>query len=127
MKLKQFRIILFLIVMFMGAVLSFAFSIGNPILAAGVFLAGAASIYLFKSRVEGVVEDERIRQIGQKASRITLQIVSLGFALLGAVLISLRNLYPRYTDLGFFMAYSSCGVIVLYSLFYKYYNREYGG
>lgn len=127
MKLKQFRIILFLIVMFMGAALIFAFSMGNPVLAAGIFLAGAAAVYLCKSRIEGVVEDERIYQVSQKASRVTLQIVALGFALGGAVLISLRNLYPGYTDLGFFMAYSSCGVLVLYSLFYKYYNREYGG
>jgi uncharacterized membrane protein len=38
----------------------------------------------------------------------------------------MRDAYPGYTDLGFFMAYASCGVLVLYSLFYTYYNREYG-
>jgi uncharacterized membrane protein len=127
MKFKQFQIILFLIVMFMGAVLSFAFSIGNPALAVSVFFAGAAAIYLCKGRVKGVVEDERVYQVSQKASRVTLQIVTLCFALGGSVLIAMRDLYPQYTDIGFFMAYASCGVLVLYSLFYKYYNREYGG
>jgi uncharacterized membrane protein len=39
----------------------------------------------------------------------------------------MRNTYPGYADLGFFMAYMSCAVLVLYSLFYMYYNREYGG
>lgn len=127
MKLKQFRLILFLIVLFMGAVLSFALSIGNPALAVSVFLAGAAAIYLCKSRVEGVVEDERVYQIGQKASNVTLRIVTLGLAIGGIVLISLKDIYPGYTDFGFFMAYASCGILVLYSLFYKHYNREYGG
>lgn len=127
MKQNQFRIILFLIVMFMGALLSFSFSIGNPILAAGIFLAGAAIIYLFKSRVEGVVEDERIRQVSQKASWVTYQIIVLSFSIGGVVLISMRNTYPLYADLGFFLAYACCGILVLYSLFYTYFNREYGG
>lgn len=127
MKRKQFRIISLLTVMVMGIVVGFSVSIGNPVLAVGIVLAGIAVMYNLKSRLEGVVEDERILQMSQKASRITLQIVALGLALGGASLIAMRDLYPGYTDLGFFMAYASCGVLVLYSLFYKYYNREYGG
>lgn len=127
MKLKQFRMISFLTVMVIGAVVGFSASIGNPMLAVGIVLAGMAIMYNLKSRLEGVVEDERIYQVSQKASRITLQIVALGLALGGAVLIAVRDTYPGHTDLGFFMAYASCGVLVLYSLFYGYYNREYGG
>jgi uncharacterized membrane protein len=127
MKLKQFRMISFLTVMVIGAVVGFSASIGNPMLAVGIVLAGMAIMYNLKSRLEGVVEDERIYQVSQKASRITLQIVALGLALGGAVLIAVRDTYPGHTDLGFFMAYVSCGVLVLYSLFYGYYNREYGG
>ncbi|MDY9928035.1 DUF2178 domain-containing protein [Methanosarcina sp.] len=127
MKPKQFRIISLLITVVMGAVVGFSVSIGNPALAVGVVLAGMAVMYNLKSRLEGVVEDERIHQVSQKASRITLQIVALGLALGGAFLIAMRDAYPGYIDLGFFMAYASCGVLVLYSLFYKYYNREYGG
>ncbi|AKB20679.1 DUF2178 domain-containing protein [Methanosarcina sp. WH1] len=127
MKKKQFRMITLLITMIMGAVVGFSVSIGNPALAAGVVLAGMAAMYNLKSRLEGVVEDERIQQVSQKASRVTLQIMALGLALGGAVLITMRNTYPGHTDLGFFMAYASCGVLVLYTLFYRFYNREYGG
>lgn len=127
MKRKEFRVISLLTVMVMGAVVGFSVSIENPVLAVGIVLAGMAVMYNLKNRLEGVVEDERIHQVSQKASRVTLQIVALGFALGGAVLITMRDIYPGYTDLGFFMAYASCGVLVLYSLFYKYYNREYGG
>jgi len=127
MKRKQFRVISLLTVMIMGVVVGFSVSIGDPVLAVVVVLAGMAVMYNLKNRLEGVVEDERIHQVSQKASRVTLQIVALGLALGGAVLIAMRDSYPGYTDLGFFMAYASCGVLVLYSLFYKYYNREYGG
>lgn len=127
MKQKQFRIILFLIVMLMGAVSSFAFSIGSPTLAISVFLAGITVIYLLKSKMEGIVEDERIHQISQKASWITFQIVVISFALGGTTLIAMRNSYPGYTNLGFFMVYVSCAIMVLYSLLYMHYNRAYGG
>jgi len=119
MKRKQFRVISLLITMVMGAVVGFSVSIGNPVLAIGIVLASMAAMYNLKSRLEGVVEDERIHQVSQKASRITLQIFALGLALGGASLIAMRDTYPGYIDLGFFMAYASCGVLVLYSLFYN--------
>jgi uncharacterized membrane protein len=127
MKKKQFKVISLFTTMIMGAVIGFSVSIGNPILAVSSFLAGMAIMYLSKRRLEGVVEDERIRQISQKASWITLQFIALSFSIIGAALVAMRNTYPRYTDLGFFMAYVSCAVLALYSLFYMYYNREYGG
>ena len=127
MKQKQFRIIVFLIIMSMAAVLSFAFSVGNPALAASSFFAGVTVIYLCKTRLDEVIEDERIRQVSQKASWVTYQIVVLSFAIGGSILIAMRNDYPMYSELGFFMAYASCGVILLYGLFYMYYNKEYGG
>lgn len=127
MKKKQFRVISLITTMIMGAVIGFSVSIGNPVLAVSSFFAGMAVMYLSKRRLEGVVEDERIRQISHKASWITLQFIALSFSLIGAALVAMRNTYPGYTDFGFFMAYVSCAVLVLYSLFYMYYNREYGG
>lgn len=126
-KRKQFRIVSLMITMIMGVVVGFSVSIGNPVLAVGVVLAGMAAMYNLKQRLEDVVEDERIHHVSQRASQVTLQIVMIGFALGGAALIAMREVYPTYTDLGFFMAYASCGVLVLYSLFYRYYNRKYGG
>lgn len=127
MKWKQFRIISLLIVMILGAVVSFSVSIGSPALAAGAVLAGMAVMYLSKHKVEGIVEDERIRQVSQKASWVTLQFTAIGFALGGAILIAMRETYPGYNDLGFFMAYAGCAVLVLYSIFYMYFNMKSGG
>lgn len=127
MKNKQFKVISLLTSMTMGVIVGFSVSIGNPELAVASFFAGMAAMYLSKRRLQGIVEDERIRQISQKASWITLQFTALSFAIGGTVLIAMRSTYPGYSDLGFFMAYAGCAVLVLYSLFYMYYNREYGG
>jgi uncharacterized membrane protein len=113
--------------MFTAAVLVFAFSSGNPALAVSAFFAGAVAIYLCKSRLDEVVEDERVRQVSQKASWVTYQIMVLSFAIGGSALIAMRNDYPMYSELGYLMAYSSGGILLLYGLLYMYYNREYGG
>lgn len=127
MKKKEFRIISFLIPMIMGVIVVHSISIGNPILAVGSVFAGMIFMYLSKHRLNDIVEDERIRQISQKASWITLQFIAVSFALGGTALIAMKNTYPGYINLGFFMAYASCAVLVLYSLSYMYCNREYGG
>lgn len=127
MKQKQFQMIVFLIAMSLAAVLIVSFSTGNSALAISAFFAGAVSIYLCKTRLDEVIEDERIRQVSQKASWVTYQIVVLSFAVGGSVLIAMRNDYPMYSELGYFMAYASCGVLVIYGLFYMFYNKEYGG
>lgn len=127
MKQKQFRILVFLIVMSLAAVLSYAVSIENSALAISAFFAGAVAIYLCKTRLDEVIEDERIRQVSQRASWVTYQIVVLSFAIGGSVLIAMRNDYPMYSGLGYFMAYASCGILLIYGLFYTYFNKEYGG
>ena len=127
MKRKQFKVISLLTSMIMGVLVGFSVSAGNPVLAVASLFAGMAVMYISKRRLQDIVEDERIRQISQKASWITLQFIALSFAIGGAVLIAMRNTLPDYEDLGFFMAYVSCAVLLLYYLFYMYYNREYGG
>ena len=127
MKKKEFRIISFLIPMIMGVIVVHSISIGNPVLAVGSVFAGMIVMYLSKHRLNDIVEDERIHRISQKASWLTLQFIAVSFALGGTALIAMKNTYPGYTNLGFFMAYASCAVLILYSLSYMYYNKEYGG
>jgi uncharacterized membrane protein len=127
MKRNQFKVISLLTSITVGVIVGFSVSIGNPELAIASFFAGMAVMYISKHRLQGIAEDERIRQVSQKASWITLQFITLSFAIGGTILIAMRNTYTGYSDLGFFMAYAGCAVLVFYSLFYMYYNKEYGG
>jgi len=126
MKSQQFRVIMSLIIIIIGGVVGFAVCVGKPELIAAIFFAGMALIYLCKRRVEGVLEDERAYKVTEKASKMTFQIVIVSFALAGATLIAMKNSYPEYTFLGFFLAYTTCGILVLHFLFYAYYNKKYG-
>lgn len=126
MKANIYRKISILISMLIGGLVGFAVSIGNPLLAGCAVPAGMAVLYLCKKKLEVVVEDERTYRIAQRASFTTLQLVALCFAIVGALLIAMRNLYPAYADLGFFLSYASCGILVLYALFYSYFSKKYG-
>ena len=127
MKRKQFKIINFLTTMIMAAIIGFSISIGNPAIAVASFIGGIAVIFLSKRKLEDIVEDERIRQVSQKASGITLQFIVISFAVGGTILVAMRDTYPKYTDFGFFMSYVACAILVLYSIFYMYFNTESGG
>lgn len=127
MKRKQFKIINFLTTMIMAAIIGFSISIGNPGIAIASFIGGIAVIFLSKRKLEDLVEDERIRQVSQKASGITLQFIVIVFAVGGTVLVAMRDTCPKYTDLGFFMSYVACAILVFYSIFYMYFNTESGG
>jgi uncharacterized membrane protein len=111
---------------------NFALSIGNPVLIVSLFVAGTVAIYLFKRRLSGEVEEERIYQVSQKASWVTYQIVVLSFAIGGLVLIAMRNyrnekclpyVYRPWHFHGSFGLWDYSSLCLLY----LYYNREYGG
>ena len=125
MKKNQFSVFSLIIVVAVGAIVGFASSIGNPVLVGGGMFAGMAVLYLAKKTVNGVVEDEMNFHIGHLASSLTIKIVAICFTAVGSILISMRNIYPQYMDLGFFLAYASCLIILLYAILYSYYNRKY--
>jgi uncharacterized membrane protein len=110
-----------------GAVLSLSvFLAGDPIVGIGILLSGGAAIFLFRNKIESLKEDKRVNEISQKASWATFQATVIGFAIGGASFIVLGKINSTYSNVGFFMAYVSSGVLVLYTLFYMYYNkREY--
>lgn len=125
MKQDQLRTILLLVSP--GAVLSLSvFLTGDPIVGVGILLSGGAAIFLFRSKLESFKEDKRINEVSHKASWATFQATVIGFATGGAALIALSKFYPEYNLIGRFMAYVSCGVLVLYTFYYMHYsNKDY--
>ncbi|MFQ6050496.1 MAG: DUF2178 domain-containing protein [Candidatus Hydrothermarchaeota archaeon] len=127
MDRKKFRLCAIIISGTMGGLIGWSVAIGNPVLPIVAVFGGMALLYLCKSRVEEVIEDERLWRIGEKASQRTLQIFGLMIALTGAVLIALsKGGSAEFTQAGFALAYSACALMVLYYIFYGYYSKKYG-
>jgi len=127
MDSKRLKPIRMIITMTMGAIIGWSVAKGNT---AGVLVAivvGTALLYLLRSKVTQVVEDERTYVISGKASSITLRVVSFVAASIGAVLIALsKGGLTDFEQAGFTLAFTGCALLVLYIIFYGYYGKEYG-
>ena len=117
-----------IVVLVMGALIGWSVSVGNIVLLAVVFVVGPVALYLLRSRIEEVMEDERIRQIHEKASARTVQVFAVITASLGAILIALsRSAYADFSQSGFTLVYSACALLILHLIFRGYYRKKYGG
>lgn len=123
-KLKQYWLIITIAV---GFCIGWSVVRGEPLLAVGAVVIGMLLLYILKSRVNQVIEDERIYRISEKASRRTIQVVGTITALLGLTIIALsRNGYLDLTEVGFSLAYFATVLLVVYMIFYAYYSKKMG-
>lgn len=112
--------------MFVAIVVGLSVSIGNILPAILGIVIGAMVSYIYKKSTNEIVEDERITKVSEKASRIAIVVFSISIALIGLFLITLRNAYPDYIQAGYTLSYSSVALLILYYIFYGYYNKKYG-
>lgn len=124
MNRKRYMIIGIIMVGSLGAVIAWAINLRNPVLALVAVIVTVVLLNLLKSRVTEVMEDERIYRISEKASRTVFQIVVLGLAMAGVVLISMKNEYPELGMVGLVLAFVACALLILYLIFYAYYRRR---
>ena len=126
MDRKTYAICGVIIAMTLGGVIGFSITIENVILPIVAVTVGMALLYLCKSRVKEVIEDERTHRISERASKKTLEIFITVTAITSGILIASRDRYPELKNLGFTLAYLTCCLLIMYLLFYGYYAKKYG-
>jgi len=124
-ELTWYRIV---IVLVMGALIGWSVSVGNIVLLVVAFIVGPVALYLLRSRIEEVMEDERIHLIHEKASARAVQVFAVITASLGAFLITLsRSGYADFSQSGYTLVYSACALLILHLIFRGHYRKKYGG
>ncbi|MGB7532659.1 MAG: DUF2178 domain-containing protein [Halobacteriota archaeon] len=114
-----------IITMAIGAVVGWSVAVGNVVLPIAAMVAGMALLYLCKSRVTEVMEDELAYRISEKASNMAMRIFGLSMALIGFVLIALSvNGCTAFKQIGLTLAFSVCALLILYITFYGYYSKK---
>ena len=93
----------------------------------GVLL-GILVLYTAGKQLDEVIRDERSAMIQQKASTMTLSVITIGFTLGGIVVeeLSYRG-YEYMRGYGSFMAYLAMGIMTLNVFFSWYYGKQLGG
>ena len=114
-----------IVVIGVGVAISVVFE--NLIVAFAMIIFGMAILVGLKHRLNIKIEDERIYTIAQKASMRTVQIFGFIMAAISVTMLILREIYESFELIGSVLAYSACGFLLLYGVFYGYYSRKLGG
>jgi len=127
MKRKKFKHYSLVTTIAVGVIIGWSAIKGELTIALVAVVIGMIILYILKSRVKQVLEDERVYRISEKASRRTIQLVGTTTALLGLSLIGLsRSGYLELSELGFSLAYFATALLMVYMIFYSYYAKKMG-
>ena len=127
MERKKFKKYWYAITIAIGVLIGFSAIQGQPALAIGIVVIGMILLYLLRSRVTQILEDERIYKVSEKASRRTIQVVGITTATLGLSILGLsKGGYLDLTETGYSLAYFATYLLIIYMTFYTYYNRKLG-
>ena len=108
-----------------GIIVGISIVMGNAIIPLAAVLIGMVVLYVCRRRVKEVIADERNYRVSEKAARLTINIFGPFIAVLSVVLIALgRNSYPSLEQVGYTLGYSAAVLIVLYDIFYYYFERK---
>ncbi|MBP2146675.1 putative membrane protein [Methanofollis sp. W23] len=126
MDRKQFKLVKLFIVIAMGAGLGGAVAVTSPLIAIAVWFAGLFALIVLRKRyVSGRVEtDEMTEMIMGRAAHLTIMIASVALAVSGIVLIAARESLPAYETVGYTMAYTAVGILLLLYAFSVYFYRK---
>ena len=116
------------LVIIIGAVTAASVITGNVYTLISAVLAGMIVIFILQRRVKEVINDERTYAIAYKAARLTMSVVGVSMAIIGAILLALSrdNLSATLAQVGFALEYATCGLLVINLAAYTYYSRKLG-
>ncbi len=124
--MKNYQILRIIVAIFVGTVVGLSVIIGTVLPAILAIVIGTMISYIYKKNTDEILEDERIIKVSEKASRIAIVLFSISIAFIGMFLIMLRNDYPDFTQAGFTLSYAAVALLMLYYIFYGYYDKKYG-
>jgi uncharacterized membrane protein len=127
MNEKTFSTIRKIMIVVIGAVVAISIIFESLIISFAVVLFGITVMVALKHKVDKKIEDERIFKIAQKASMRTVQIFGFLMAMISVSILILREAYDNFELIGSVLAYSTCGFLMIYGIFYSYYSRKLGG
>jgi len=120
MNEKQFRNWRTSIAIILAMIFGVSITQGNLLLPVITIITATIIMIILKRRVTDVLVDERIQKISGKAAQKTLQLETIAMAAASIVLIALRDTLPQYTQTGYTLSYTTCGLLLVYSMFYKH-------
>ena len=128
MSYKTYRMIQAFNGLVLGAIMGASFALGNWVIPVAAVIVSITVMMILRRQVKEIVADERAYVIDEKASRLMVQIVTIGMAVIGSILLAIsRSEVTGITQTGFTLLYATCALLVINYFAYYYYSRKMGG
>lgn len=123
MTLRQFQKIKLAVVIVLAIVFSQSIILENYLIPITVLIISYLLLMYLRRQVKEIIADERDYVTGGKSAFLTIQIYSW-IAVIGMfVLYAFRDMNPVYEAVALTLAYSTCILMLLYSVIFRYYNK----
>lgn len=124
MTLKKYRTIKLIVVFAIAFIFSQSIINKNFVVPLVTLAVSSLLLIQLRKKVTDIVADERDYTNGGKAALLAMQIYSWVAVMAMFILYSFRDLNPMYEPVGMTLAYSTCLLMIIYSVVFSIYNKS---
>ena len=123
MTLKKYQQIKLAIVVLISIIFSQSIIFKNYLIPIATLVVSSLVLILLRRQVKEVMADERDYALAGKSASWTIQIYSWIAVIAMFVLYAFRDLNPSYEPIAMTLAYSTCALMLIYSLLFRFQNK----
>ncbi|NUM25253.1 MAG: DUF2178 domain-containing protein [Candidatus Buchananbacteria bacterium] len=123
MTIKQYRTVRIITTVMIAMVFSQAIILKSFIIPIIVLTLSAVVLFYLRRKVDGVIADERDYLAGGKAALLAIQVYSWLAVIVMFVAYAKRDLNPAYEPIAMTLAFSTCILMLLYALLFRYHDK----
>lgn len=123
MTLKQYHQIKLILTVVIAIIFSQAIIFKNYLVPIATLVVSSLVLILLRRRVKEVIADERDYALAGKSASWTIQIYSWIAVVAMFILYAFRDINPSYEPIALTLAYSTCVLMLIYSLLFRFQNK----
>jgi uncharacterized membrane protein len=128
MSYKTYKIIRTALIIAIAILVAWSVAAGRVETPVISVILGIVLLFFLRRQVKEVVADERAYNIYHKASSMAFRLFALLAAVTGGTLLAMKGTAsPVLEQIGFTLAYSAAGMVLIYYIAYIFYSRKMGG
>ena len=124
MSNKQYKKIKLIITVIIAIIFGQSIVLENYLIPIITLIVASLVLLLLRRKVKDVISDERDMALGGKSALVAIQIYSWIAVIVMFVLYAFRDINPFYEPIGMTLAYSTCILMFIYSLTFRFYDKE---
>lgn len=123
MTLKKYQKIRLIMVVLISILISQSLVLNNFFIPLVTVIVGSLVLMFLRHQITEVIADERDYQVSGQSAMLAIQIYSWTATVIMFVLYSLKATNPAFEPVAITLAYSTCLLMLLYSLIFKFHSR----